>query len=55
NNYNDVFADRQQEDITTSTGIESIKRYTIDSTQTALTNETMFVIIELLTIHQFNK
>ncbi|CAF1082863.1 unnamed protein product [Rotaria sordida] len=45
NNYNDVFADRQEEDITTSTDIESIEKYTIDSTQTALTYEVFEPIV----------
>ncbi|CAF4082988.1 unnamed protein product, partial [Rotaria sordida] len=45
NNCNDVFADRQEEDITTSTDIESIEKYTIDSTQTALTYEVFEPIV----------
>ncbi|CAF4237391.1 unnamed protein product, partial [Rotaria sordida] len=45
NNCNDVFADRQEEDVTTSTDIESIEKYTIDSTQTALTYEVFEPII----------
>ncbi|CAF5157809.1 unnamed protein product, partial [Rotaria sp. Silwood1] len=44
NTWDDVFADSQQDDITTAADIESIEKYSANSTKEALTDEAVFQV-----------